>query len=286
MFLVLGITGKVGGAAARHLLEQGHAVRALVRDADKAAEWAARGVDIRLGAFGDAAALAEALKGVEGAFLMVPPNFGQGPGFPETKAMIASFRAALGEAPPPRLVVLSSLGSEKSHGLGLITSTHLLEQVLSDMTVPLAFIRAGGFLENFIGSLAPAAATGWLDTFLTIDQRRSMIATTDIGAEAARLLIDGWTGRKIIELGSPFSPNDLAEAMSEMLGRPVRARLIPRDRWAAVIATFGLPSHAATGYEEMEDGINSGWIDFGVPGADSVAGTTPPAQVFAEARKG
>ncbi len=39
-------------------------------------------------------------------------------------------------------------------------------------------------------------------------------------------------------------------------------------------------------YEEMMDSINSGWIDFGVPGAEHVPGTTTPAQVFGRARKG
>ena len=36
MFLVLGLTGKVGGAAAQRLLDTGHRVRALVRDPAKA----------------------------------------------------------------------------------------------------------------------------------------------------------------------------------------------------------------------------------------------------------
>ncbi len=36
MFLITGITGKVGGAAAKHLLAQGKQVRALVRDEAKA----------------------------------------------------------------------------------------------------------------------------------------------------------------------------------------------------------------------------------------------------------
>ena len=35
MYLVMGITGKVGGATARHLLKQGKQVRALVRDREK-----------------------------------------------------------------------------------------------------------------------------------------------------------------------------------------------------------------------------------------------------------
>ena len=33
------------------------------------------------------------------------------------------------------------------------------------------------------------------------------------------------------------------------------------------------------------DGFNSGWIAFGVPGTEPVAGTTTAAQVFAQARK-
>ena len=45
MYLVMGITGKVGGATARHLLHQGKQVRALVRDREKAAKWAHQGVE-------------------------------------------------------------------------------------------------------------------------------------------------------------------------------------------------------------------------------------------------
>ncbi|MGH7593467.1 MAG: NAD(P)H-binding protein, partial [Gemmatimonadales bacterium] len=46
MFLVMGITGKVGGATARHLLAQGKKVRALVRDREKAANWADQAVEL------------------------------------------------------------------------------------------------------------------------------------------------------------------------------------------------------------------------------------------------
>jgi uncharacterized protein YbjT (DUF2867 family) len=40
MFLVTGITGKVGGATAEHLLAHGKKVRALVRNREKASSWA------------------------------------------------------------------------------------------------------------------------------------------------------------------------------------------------------------------------------------------------------
>ena len=39
MFLVMGITGKVGGATAKHLLAHGKKVRALVRNREKASSW-------------------------------------------------------------------------------------------------------------------------------------------------------------------------------------------------------------------------------------------------------
>jgi nucleoside-diphosphate-sugar epimerase len=53
MFLVMGITGKVGGATAEHLLAHGKEVRALVRNREKAANWANRGVELVDGDWND-----------------------------------------------------------------------------------------------------------------------------------------------------------------------------------------------------------------------------------------
>ena len=57
MFLVVGITGKAGGATATHLLAQGKKVRALVRDRAKAASWADQGVELVDGDWNNAAAI-------------------------------------------------------------------------------------------------------------------------------------------------------------------------------------------------------------------------------------
>ena len=285
MFLVAGMTGKVGGAAARRLLEEGHTVRTLARDPQKAAAWAQQGVDVRQGDFNDAGSVAEALEGAEGAYLMMPPIMAPSPDFSEAKTVIASFEAALRQSPPPRLVLLSSVGSEKSSGLGSIMSTHLMEEALGDLPFPTAIVRAGGFFENYVGSLGTAADTGVFYSFYQpLDRTFPMIATADIGAEVARLLMEGWDGKKIVELGSPVSPNDLARAMGEALSRPVTAQAIPRERWAATLESFGLPSGRTGLYEEMMAGFNSGWIDFGVPGTEPVAGATTAAEVFAQAR--
>jgi uncharacterized protein YbjT (DUF2867 family) len=217
---------------------------------------------------------------------MLPPFLSPSPGFPEAQAIVASFGEALRLAPPPRLVALSSVGSQQTIGLGMITATHLLEEGLGDLPFPTAFIRAGSFLEGYASGLKAAASTGWFDTYLTPTNRAfPMVATEDIGNEVARLLVGGWSGKKIIELGNRMSPDDLARAMSEVLGRPVQARSIPREQWTASLKARGVPPGFAGPFEEMEDAFNSGWIDFGVPDTDSVAGKVTPAQLFAQARK-
>lgn len=287
MFFISGITGKVGGEAAQQLLGEGYTVRALVRDPQKAAEWAERGVELRQGDLTDAASLADALKGVEGAFLMQPTPIAVSPEFPEATALIAGLVEALRRSPPPRLVVLSSVGSQQMSGLGNITQTHLLEAALGDLPFPTAFVRAGAFLENNLGGLERAASSGWFDSFLQpTDRTFPMVATADIGYEVARLLVGDWSGRKVIELGSPVSPDDVARAMGEVLGRPVQARPIPRETWTATLKAMGLPGDKIGNWEEMQDGFNSGWIDFGVPGTESVLGTTTAAEVLRQARQG
>ena len=285
MFLVAGITGNVGGATARALLDGGKAVRALVRDPGKAAAWAQRGVEVLGGDLNDAAAVTEALDGVEGAFLMIPPELAPAPGHPQAKATIESYSRALKQAPPPLLALLSSFGSEQPSGLGIITSTHMMEEAMNDLPFPVALMRAGSFMENYGYALQQAQHTGAFDIFLSpVDRPVPMVATADIGQEVARLLLAGWTGKKIVEIGTRFSPDDLARAISEALGKPVQARAVPRQQWAASLAYMGVPAGATGPYEEMMDSINSGWINFGVIGTEPVAATVTPSQFYARVK--
>ena len=285
MFFVAGINGQVGGATARQLLERGEQVRALVRNPEKAAGWSQKGVEVRGGDLNDAVAVAASLEGVKGAFLMMLPTMAPAPGFPEAQATIASYIKALSKTPPPLLAVLSSFGSQQDSGLGNITSTHMLEEALKDVPFPSVFVRPGSFIENYTYGLKQAEATGSFDIFLAPTSRAvPMAATEDIGHEIARLLAEGWEGKKIVELGTRISPNELAKALGEVLGKQVQVRATPREQWAAAFGYMGVPQGSTGPYEEMIDSINSGWIDFGAPGAEQVGGTTTPAEVFARAR--
>ena len=280
MFFISGITGHVGGAAARKLLAQGHKVRTLARNPEKAAALAAQGVEVLQGSFTETAALTAALQGVEAAFIMNPPNIAPEPGFPDAKANAASFAQALRQTSTARVVVLSSIGSEQTSGLGLITGTHILEQALSDLP-NVAFVRAGGFFENFAASLAPAAQPGIFYTFYQPpDLAVPMIATDHIGIQVANQLTADWSGRRIIELGTSYTVDQIAAAIGRVVGRSVTAQPIPRDRWSATFESFGMPPGTTGAYEEMIEAFNSGWIPFGVPGTEPVPATLTAEQAF------
>ncbi|VDZ61014.1 Putative NADH-flavin reductase [Serratia odorifera] len=115
MFLVMGITGNVGGATARHLLAQGKKVRALVRDREKAVNWENQGVELVDGDWNDSGSIEQALKGVEGTFVMLPPVWAPSPDYKEAKRVIANYVEALSRVAPPRVVALSSMGGEQKH---------------------------------------------------------------------------------------------------------------------------------------------------------------------------
>ena len=230
--------------------------------------------------------MASVLEGVEGAFLMLPPFFAPKPGFPEAKAIVESFREALRRVAPPRVVALSSVGSQQSSGLGMITATHLLEKGLERLPCPTAFIRAGSLLENYTRGLPAAAATGRIDTYLMPTNRPIlMVATKDVGREVAHLLTTRWIGTRIIEHGTPVSPDDLARAMGEALGRSVLARAVPRAEWTASLEALHMPPDGIADFSEMEDGFNSGWIAFGEADTEPVRATITPAQLFAQAKR-
>ena len=102
MFIITGITGKVGGDLARSLLSKGHKIRAVLRDRAKGDQWAALGCEVSLASIDDAAALTEAFRDAESVFLMTPPNYDPELGFPDTKQNAAAIRAAIEGLAPPR----------------------------------------------------------------------------------------------------------------------------------------------------------------------------------------
>jgi NAD(P)H dehydrogenase (quinone) len=248
MFAVTGVTGKVGGAVARALRDAGLPVRAVVRDAAKGAPWAARGCNVAVADLDEVAPLAAAFTGVGGAFAVLPPIFDPTPGFPEAKAMIGTLRAALVEALPPKLVVLSTVGADATRP-NLLNQLGLLERALADLPTRVTFLRPGWFMENAAPDLTSARETGVIRSYLQpLDHAVPMVATEDVGRTAAQLLQEDWTGHRIVELQAE--------------------RVTPN--WEEILRGEGMRNPFPR--MQMVDGFNEGWIDFPNCGAEARPG--------------
>jgi NAD(P)H dehydrogenase (quinone) len=283
MYAVMGITGQVGAAVAEVLLSQGKQVRAIVRDPGKAAAWKTRGVELATADYDDATALEIAFRGVEGAFVMIPPNFAPSPDFAEARKTIAAIRTALDKARPAKAVYLSSIGAQQKSGLGLITALHLLEEAFSSLPVPGAFLRAGWFMENSIWDIPSARERGKLFSYLQpLDHAFPLVATHDIGLLGADILTQSWTGNRYIEVAGPrrYSPRDIAAAFASALQRDVEPVAVPRDTWVKQFVGQGTPENRTALRVEMLDAFNSGWIDFQVPGTEHHQGKTELKKVI------
>jgi NAD(P)H dehydrogenase (quinone) len=281
MYAITGITGQVGGALAEALLAAGQPVRAVVRDAAKGAVWAARGCDVALADMEDAAALSAAFAGVKAAFILPPSEFDPKPGYVQARETSDAIVAALTAARPTRVLCLSTIGADAAQD-NLLTQRTLLEQALSKLPMPITFLRPGWFIENAAWDVASARDEGVIRSFLMpLDKPFLMVATKDIGALAAALIQEDWSGQRIVELEGPrrVSPNDLAAAFAKALGRPVRAEIVPRASWDTLFRSQGAQNPGPR--IRMLDGFNEGWIDFSDRGANACKGTTDVEAVIA-----
>lgn len=264
MYAITGITGQVGGATARALLASGHAVRAVVRDASKAAAWAKQGCEVAIADVHDAAALARALDGVSGVLVVPPPVFDPQPGFAEARSLLVALRQALTAAAPARVVYLSTVGAQASQA-NLLSQHTLLEEGLGSLPTALTFLRPAWFMENARWDVAGACESGTIGSFLQpLDRAIPMVATEDIGGVAAELLLQPASPR-VVELEGPqrLSPLLIAEAFSRVLGRTVRAEAVPRERWEAMFREQGMRDPLPR--MRMLDGFNEGWLCFEGP---------------------
>jgi uncharacterized protein YbjT (DUF2867 family) len=268
MYVIAGVTGNTGGRAAEALLALGEKVRVVVRDAAKGEAWRARGAEVAVARLDDAKALAQALQGAQGAWLLVPPRYDVDDQLAANRPLIAALAKAVNSSGLPHVVFLSSVGADQAAGTGLIRNLHHAEEVLGAAAKHVTFLRAGYFFENFAPGL-PATAGGALPTFLMPDRPFPMVATADIGRTAAELLLEPATGRRVVELSSvrAWSPSAVAAELSSLLGRTVVAQFVPKEAVVPALTGMGFLPGVAALFEEMHTACNEGRVKFGTPGA-------------------
>ncbi|MCZ0733042.1 NmrA family NAD(P)-binding protein [Phreatobacter sp. AB_2022a] len=261
MHVVLGANGRAGGEVARALIGSGEAVRVVLRHREQGEKWSALGAEVAVARIEDISAMAAALNGATGAFLLNPPPVAGDP-YARTEELGAALAEAARRAALPKAVVLSSVGAQHATGTGVIVTLNRLEALLDGVAPATAFLRPGYFVETW-GEVAEAARSeSTLPTFLEPSQKIPMVSTIDVGRTAAALLRETWTGRRIVELGGPaeWSASDVAAAFASVLGRPVTPVFVAPERRAALLAAEGVPGEVASALLGLYEGIANGLI--------------------------
>jgi uncharacterized protein YbjT (DUF2867 family) len=276
MYVVTGATGNTGKVVAQTLLERGQKVRVVVRDAAKAESLKSQGAEVVVADLGNTQALTQALKGAQGAYLLLPPPPPSATGILESRRHMADALAqAARESGVPRIVALSSVGAQHPEGTGVVRALYYLEQVLGKLPASVTFIRAAYFLENWASYVPPAAMQGHLPNFLVpIERKIPMVATRDIGTVSAQELLQP-SGKRVVELAGPedYSPQDVGQIIQKLVGRPVHVAAYPIGAMAMGLLNFGFSAELGGLMQELTEGVIRGHV---VPEdlAHQVRGTT------------
>ena len=274
MYVITGVSGHTGSVVASTLLADKRPVRVIVRDAAKGEPWKAKGAEVAIASLDDQAALARALAGAKGVYLLIPPSAWNATDIAADRAKVAkAVVGAVRDAKPGHVVLLSSMGAELPAGTGPIKYLHPVEAGLRESGVPSTFLRAAYFMENWAGMAKGAIDSGSLYYGLRADVRLAQVATQDIGKTAARLLVEGApSGTRVVQLAGPveYTLQDTADALAKVAGKPIAAVSVPAAATIDALVGMGASRELASLFAEMTEAINDGRIAW--QGKDIVRG--------------
>lgn len=223
MIAVAGSTGYIGGLLCRRLCEDGASVRALARDADRAADLKAAGCEVQRADVLEPETLGPALAGAEVAYYLVH-SMGRGSDgdFAERDHRAArNFAAAAASAGVKRIVYLGGLGEGSKH----LDSRHATAEALREGEVPVAYFRAAAVIgagsESFrtvyylVRRLPAMVTPRWVST------RTQPIAVADAVAYLAAAADLGLPVDREVQIGGPdvTTYGGMIDALARVLGR-------------------------------------------------------------------
>jgi NAD(P)H dehydrogenase (quinone) len=286
VFAVFGATGNIGGATVRALRERGAPVRAIVRDGSRAGALEALGCEIDVADLRDSASIVAAIDGAAAVQVIVPVAPRAADARAEMNGAIDAMADALRESAPPAVLAISDYGAEVDGPTGITRTFRRLEDRFRDLPGAVTFLRSAEHMQNW-GRQAPAAVdTGVLASLHhPLTKRFPTVSAPDVGLVAAELLLDepppGGSPRVVhVEGPRRYTALDVAAALSEISGREVVARELPREAWATALGRGGLGMSYAALVVELFDAHNAGLIG-AEDGGEIRRGTTELRDVLA-----
>ncbi len=227
---VLGATGRLGGATARHLLEDGWSVRAITRkpDGPKARALAAAGAQVVKADMEDPAALRKAFEGAQGVFNVQNPMKSGLEAEVRQGRNVADAAADAGA----RHVVYGSAGVGRSGtGVGQWESKLRVKEHMLTRGLPLTVLRPMALMELMTDKDFYPALSTWntMPALAGPDTKIVWLAADDLGAIAAKAFADrdGFVRRDVALASDVRSIAECRELYRAAAGRPPRSFPVP-----------------------------------------------------------
>ncbi|MEV1066815.1 NAD(P)H-binding protein [Streptomyces sp. NPDC050263] len=262
MIVVTTPTGQIGREVVARLLDAPAAaapVRVIVRDPARLDPQVRDRVEVVRGSHADPAVLKEACEGADRVFWLVPPDPAADSVEGQYRVFNESLCEVIGAQGITRVVAVSTLGRGVARNAGLISVGLAMDEAIAATGVHYRALCPPALMENTLRQAAAIRDTGVLVTPHLPGRVLRLCATRDIGAAAARLLLDdSWTGRADVPLVSPddLTPEGMAAVLAEVLDRPVRAEFVTVAAQQAAILRSGATEAWAQGYADMIDAQN------------------------------
>ena len=277
---VTGATGQLGRLVIDALISRGAApgeIIAAVRDVAKAADLAARGVQVREADYDRPETLAAAFEGVSRLLLISGNEVGKR--LPQHTAVVtAATSAGVG------FLAYTSILRADTSTIGLAPEHRATEDVIAASGIPYALLRNGWYVENY--PIATALSTG---AFVGSAGEGRIAAATraDYAEAAAAVLLSGEPG--VYELGGDaFTMAELAAEVARQSGKPVGYQDLPVPEYQAILVGAGLPEGYAGLLAETDAKIVDGELDVDSAVLSRLIGrpVTPLSEAVAAALKG
>lgn len=172
-------------------------MRVVARDPARLAPSVAERVEIVRGSHSDPSVVAEAFAGADAVFWLVPADPKAGSVF---EAYVDFSRPAAQAFKPQgvrHVVGISALGrgTPVAGEAGFVTGSLAMDDLIASTGVPFRALCMPSFMDNLLRQFAPIKNQGVFYGPSRPDLKAPAVATRDIAAVAAQLLLDGsWTG--------------------------------------------------------------------------------------------
>ncbi len=277
MILVTGATGQLGRVVIEHLLRwRGPGqVAGLARDAGKAADLQARGVDVRVGDYNDVGSLDRAMKGVEKVLLISGTDPDEERGVRQHGNVIdAARRAGVGFVAYTSRAMRDPGASENT----LMRHHFGTEDYLRASGMAHALFRNALYLETmtyYIGR-----PDGSFETDIRLPAARGKVAyalRSELGEAIAHALHrDGGADRVYtLTAGDAWSFDDVARALGTLSGKPVNYTPVDRATYEAESQARGVPERMSRLFYGFYADIRDGQLDEVTPEMENLIGRKP-----------